>query len=280
MPLIAVQHHHAHTAAVLAEHSVDEPVVGLALDGVGLGSDGGAWGGELLRVDGARFARISSLRPLAMPGGDRAAREPWRMAAAALHALGRGEEIAARFVGQPAASGMAQLIARGSGNTLPTSSLGRAFDAAAGLLGIQTRNSYEAQAAMRLESLAERYGAVDPLRDGWRIGDDGSLDLRPLYRILADQDCIDPGHGAALFHATLAMALADWVENAARSAGLTTVACGGGCFLNQILAQRLTTQLEQRGLRVLAARQLPPNDGGLSLGQAWVARLAAQTKGN
>lgn len=270
LPVMAVQHHHAHIAALLAEHRCAEPVIGLALDGVGLGGDGAAWGGELLRVDGTHFTRLGHLQPLLMPGGDRAAREPWRMAAAALHALGRDAEILTRFAAQPAAATLAQMLARGV-NSPPTTSMGRGFDAAAGLLGVRSVASFEGQAAMLLEGLAATYGDVVPLHDGYHIGSDGTLDLRPLHRMLAE--CSDAAHGAAVFHATLAAALADWVEQAARREGLKTVACGGGCFLNHILSGKLATLLAQRGLRVLMARALPPNDGGLSLGQAWIALL-------
>ncbi len=269
LPCIAVQHHHAHIAAVLAEHRIDEPVIGLALDGVGLGSDGTAWGGELLRVDAARCQRLGHLRTLPLPGGDRAAREPWRMAAAALHALDRGAEILARFPDQPAAATVAQMLDR-SLHSPPTSSLGRAFDAAAGLLGLRPLASFEGQVAMLLEGLAAEHGEVPAMDAGYRIDGDFLLDLRPLYGLLAD--CGDAAFGAALFHATLAAALADWAEQAARRAGIDIVACGGGCFLNHILTRKLTTLLQQRGLRVFMAQQLPPNDGGLSLGQAWIAR--------
>ncbi|MBI5921706.1 MAG: carbamoyltransferase HypF [Betaproteobacteria bacterium] len=270
VPCISVQHHHAHIAAVLAEHRVEEPVLGLALDGVGLGTDGSIWGGELLRVDGARCQRLGQLQALPLPGGDRAAREPWRMAAAALHLLGRAEEIPARFPDQPAAAMVKQMLERGI-NTPPTSSLGRVFDAAAGLLKVHPVNSFEGQAAILLEGRAEIHGEIPPLKDGYLIDANNVLDLRPLYAVLAD--CRDSAHGAALFHATLAAALADWAEQTARREGLLTVACGGGCFLNHLLTLKLTALLRSRGLRVLLAQQLPPNDGGLSLGQAWVARL-------
>ena len=267
-PAIAVQHHHAHIAAVMAEHGVAGPVLGLALDGVGLGPDGGAWGGELLRVDAAGYSRLGHLRPLPLPGGDRAAREPWRMAAAALYLLGRGEEIARRFPDQSQAGRMHELLHR-QVRCPPTTSLGRWFDAAAGLLGVREVMAYEGQAAMLLEGLAEAAGEVPPLPAGYLLHADGRLDLLPLLAQLADET--DPRHGAASFHATLAYALADWVSWAVEREGLDTVAFGGGCFLNHILSRRLTALLGVRGIRVLAAAEIPPNDGGLSLGQAWVA---------
>jgi hydrogenase maturation protein HypF len=246
-------------------------MLGLALDGVGLGDDGGVWGGELLRIDGGRMHRIGRLRELALPGGDRAAREPWRMAASALHALGRGEEITRRFA-EPAAATVAQMLTRNVNAPL-TSSAGRWFDAAAGLVGVRAVAAFEGQAAMLLEGLAERHGEVAPLTDGWRLDDPAVLDLLPLADALSRVD--DPGYGAALFHATLAAGLSEWVRATASREGIRTVALGGGCFMNHVLATRLRALLEGGGLTVLEARQVPPNDGGISLGQAAVARTVA-----
>ncbi len=273
IPALGVQHHHAHLAAVCAEHGIEVPVLGLALDGVGLGSDGQAWGGEMLRVEGPRFARLGHLRPLMLPGGDVAAREPWRMAAAALHALGRGDEIAARFVAEPAAATVATMLARGI-HCPSTSSAGRLFDAAAGLLGVRRRASFEGQAAMLLEGLAARHWPVEPLSDGWRLDSDNVLDLLPSLRYLADapqgtkreQACL-----AANFHATLTAALVDWLVHAAQRTGIDTVVAAGGCLLNRLLSSALRDGLQRSGLRLVEAQVLPPNDGGLALGQAWVA---------
>ncbi len=267
IPALAVQHHHAHIAAVLAEHGIAEPALGLALDGVGLGSDGTAWGGELLRVEGGHCERLGHLAPLPLPGGDRAAREPWRMAASALHRLGRGEEISQRFA-TPAAGMLRQMLEKGI-NTPSTSSCGRLFDAAAGLLQIRDMASFEGQAAMLLEGLAEVHGTVMPLHHGYEFTADGTLDLLPLLGTLADTP--DPAFGAALFHATLAQGLAAWVMQAAQRSDIKIVALGGGCFLNAILSRNLRESLTGAGLTVLEAQQVPPNDGGLSLGQAWVA---------
>jgi hydrogenase maturation protein HypF len=268
LPLLGVQHHHAHIAAVLAEHEGSGAVLGLALDGVGMGPDGGAWGGELLRVDGAHFERLGHLREIALPGGDRAAREPWRMAAAVLHELGRSDDIDRRFA-QPAVPTVRQMLSQDV-NCPRTSSMGRWFDAAAGLLGVRAVQAFEGQAPMLMEGLAARHGPATALIDGYRLAR-GVLDLLPLAEALAGER--DAGRGAAIFHATLIEALAAWCVDAARTHRLTTIAFGGGCFCNRILTDGLRHRLVENGLDVLEARQAPPNDGGLSLGQAWIGRL-------
>ncbi len=267
VPCLAVQHHHAHVAAVAAEHGEAGALLGVALDGVGLGDDGEAWGGELLRVGPGGYDRLGHLAPLALPGGDRAAREPWRLAAAALHALGRGDEIARRFPG-PAGEAVAGLLASGT-RCPPTTGAGRLFDAAAGLLGLQSVASFEGQAAMRLEGLAGSAWPARPWYDGYRLTVDGTLDLLPALERLADAD--DVAVAAARFHATLAAGLTAWITRAVETTGLTTVALGGGCFLNELLCGELRRELPTHGLRLLEARRAPPGDGGLALGQAWAA---------
>ena len=269
LPCHAVQHHHAHIAAVAAEHGITGPLLGLALDGVGLGDDGAAWGGELLRVDGGAFTRLGHLRPLAMPGGDVAAREPWRMAAAVLQVLGRGRDIAARFAQQRAADAVAQMLARGL-RCPPSSSMGRWFDAAAAMLGVRELAAFEGQAPMLLEALAaDGRAPVDSLDGFTVIGTDGVLDPMPLLAALVDE--ADPARGAMLFHHAMAHGLVRWLAQAAQRTGLRTVALGGGCFLNARLTQLVVSGLQSAGLRVLQAQQAPPNDGGIALGQAWVA---------
>jgi len=260
LPTLAVQHHHAHAAAVLAEHGVTAPALAVVLDGFGFGSDGGAWGGELLRLDAASFRRLGHLRPLPLPGGDRAARQPWRMAAAALHALGHGEEIVPRF--GPDAARLAGLLA--SGRVPLTSSCGRLFDAAAALLGVLHSSSYEGEAAMRLEALAT---APRVLEEGWRL-DGPVLDLLPLLDRLRTSPADD---GAGLFHGTLAAGIVAWTVQAAGREGLGTVALGGGCFVNRVLAEAVAGGLRRAGLHPLLPQQAPAGDGGLSLGQAWIA---------
>ena len=271
VPAVAVAHHHAHIAAICAEHRLDEPLLGLAIDGVGLGPDGGLWGGELLRVDGDDCRRLGHLLPLCLPGGDRAAREPWRMAASALEACGRRAEIAdfiaRRHPGRDGAR-LTMMLERRI-NCPATSSLGRLFDAAAGLLGLRAEARYEGQAAMELEGLAAAHGTVDPLPGGMVVR--GQLaDFTPLLSRLAD--CADVPYGAALFHATLAAGLAEWLLAAVDREKVAKIAVGGGCAMNAVLMPALRRQLEAGGASVFEANQAPPNDGGLALGQGWVAR--------
>lgn len=269
LPLIRVQHHHAHVGAVLAEYGVEQAVLGLALDGIGYGPEGQAWGGELLHVQGAQCRHLGGLSPLPLPGGDRAAREPWRMASAVLWRGGRTHQISQRFGAHAAADSLPQLF--GKPNLAPpTSSLGRVFDAAAALLNIRHVSHFEGQAAMELEALALRHGPVAPWRAGWAIQATGSLDLLPLLLTLADEP--DAGFGAALFHATLVQALIAWVNEFAERTGLHTVVGGGGCLLNGVLAEGLTRGFAQHKLKWYLPKLVPPNDGGLSLGQAWIAR--------
>ncbi len=267
LPVIPVQHHHAHVAALAAEHRVEGPLLGLSLDGFGLGADGNAWGGELICADGAHYRRLGHLAPLPAAGGDRAAREPWRMAAAALHVLGRAHEIEQRFADERLARPVRNMLAVGVACE-PTTSAGRLFDAAAGLLGVSRRQDFEGEAAMRLEGLVSK---ILVLSGGWRI-DDGVLDFAPLLRPLAD--AIDPADGAALFHGTLIAGLVEWATAAALARGLRQVALSGGCFLNKRLGEGLVEGLAANGIEALVARSVPPNDGGLSLGQAFVAASA------
>lgn len=264
LPTVAVQHHHAHLAAVAAEHQVDEPAIGLALDGFGLGERGKSWGGELLLLDGISCRRLGHLAPLKQPGGDIATHQPWRMAAAVLDKVGRSGEIAARFRGQHGAEHLEELLTKNI-HCPPTTSCGRLFDAACGLLGLQLTTSFEGQAPMQLEGLVTQ---TKVMHNGWRIEGD-SLELLPLLERLVD--CDDTITGANLFHGTLIAALTEWSVQEAQRTGIETVLLGGGCLLNHILAEGLIRQLQTHGLKPLTAQQAPPNDGGLSLGQAWIA---------
>jgi hydrogenase maturation protein HypF len=275
VPAIGVQHHHAHIAVLQAEQARPEPLIGLALDGVGLGTDGLSWGGELLWVDGARWRRLGHLSPLALPGGDVAAREPWRMAAAAMFAMGEGAAIAARFaprVGTAAATLLHTMLQRRL-NSPTTTSTGRWFDAAAGVLGLSVRQSAEAEAAVAMERAAAEWlsnADVSPHAELTPILADGQLDLRPLFAHLLANDA-EPARASAVFHVNLAAGLARWAIAAARRHAVGAVALGGGCFMNRVLTRCLAAPLESAGLRVLRTRTVSCGDAGLALGQAWVA---------
>jgi hydrogenase maturation protein HypF len=278
IPAIAVQHHHAHIGAVMAEHGLSEPVIGLALDGVGLGSDGAAWGGELLWVAPGNWKRLGHLWPLALPGGDAAARQPWRMLASGLHAMGRSAEIEPRLA--PAVgAGPARMIARmldARLNCPSGTSAGRWFDAAAAALSLHLLAQTEAEAAIALEQQAARWlnagESVDFAAPSAQQGRQPVLDIRPLLAtLLAWPDGPDKAPAAAAwFHLMLAEALADWAAHAARQADCRTVCLGGGCFMNAILTREVTARLESLGLRVLRPQVTSCGDAGLALGQAWV----------
>jgi len=264
--VLRVQHHAAHLAAVAAEHHLREPLIGVALDGHGHGVDGAAWGGELMHGDGAGWRRVGHLQPLAMPGGDRATREPWRMGMAAMIAVGLASEAADRFSRHPFARPLRdRLVADSSGPE--TTSMGRLFDAAAALVGVCEDQSYEGQAAMELEALA---GFPVGLPAGFHI-DRHRLDFRPLLLALA-RPGLAPRQGAAMFHGTIIAGLAAWIGGCASQVGATNVILGGGCFMNRALADGLTRALRRRGLAPWLSRAVPANDGGISLGQAAIAR--------
>ncbi|BBU60208.1 carbamoyltransferase HypF [Methylosinus sp. C49] len=266
LPVIRVQHHAAHIAAIAAEHKIEGPILGAALDGYGYGDDGGAWGGELMLIDEDHWRRLGHIAPLPLPGGDRAAREPWRMGVAALAAQDRCGDVFDRFPGMELAGKVAMLAS--APNVARTTSLGRMFDAAAALLGVRLVQQYEGQAAMELEALCKSPRALD---NGYAI-ENGILDLTKLFAAL-----LKPGlattQGAELFHGTLIEALAQWLCAAAQARGQTRVALGGGCMMNKILAEGLVSRLHDFGIEALLARAAPTNDGGLSLGQAHIARM-------
>jgi len=274
--IIPVQHHHAHVAAVLAEHGVTDTAVGVAFDGTGYGDDGAVWGAEILVGDLAEYRRLAHLRYAPLPGGDLCARRPWRVAAgylslepAAAHAFARAfDGIDAGKQGMVAQQLAARL------NTPLASSMGRLFDAAAAVLGVRRVAQYEGQAAMELEALAGGRPA-QPLR--LRVTGDRAagliLDPVPLLVALGERlaSGTDVRDLAAAFHESVALATDELVARIAAAAGVRTVALGGGCFQNARLLVSIRARLEARGLRVLVPRKLSPNDGAISYGQAAVA---------
>ncbi len=249
--LLGVQHHHAHAAACLAEHGETGTALALVFDGTGLGTDGTLWGGELLRCDLSRFERVAWLEPIPLAGGAAAIAEPWRVAAAYLERAGRpvpwerwGEVRGALRVNAPLSSGM-----------------GRLFDALAAVLGVREAVSYEGQAAIELEQLA---GSTSAEPYAWRFGDGAAL-------VRVAHDDLSAGRPraqiAAAFHETIAAGAAA----ACAEVGGGTVVLSGGTFQNLRLLDSTTARLNALGCRVLSHRQVPPNDGGISYGQAAVA---------
>ncbi len=267
LPLIKVQHHQAHIAAVMAEHQLDGPVLGLALDGTGMGDNGKIWGGELLKVDTEGFQRLGYLKELALPGGDRASLEPWRIAVSFLYLSGNEARAELLYGKRVEYQTVIQMIKQQL-NCPMSSSAGRWFDIAASLLGVCDKVSYEAEAAIKLEALASSYGRVEADKKAYCI-EANRLDVSPLIERLIE--CTNPAWGAALFHATFSQALADWLTENSRQHGCDDIVLAGGCFSNRLLRDSLTAQLKTRHLNVWNAKQVPCNDSGLSLGQAWVA---------
>jgi hydrogenase maturation protein HypF len=274
-PVTLVQHHHAHVAAVMAEHRlrVEDRVLGIAFDGTGYGLDGAIWGGEVLRAQYAGFDRVRHLRYIPLPGGDAAIKKPYRAALA--HLWAAGIEWAPDL--PPVAKALPDelaVIRRQLEGRLPciqTSSMGRLFDAVSSVLGIRQLATYEAQAAIELEAAAE--GAIfGPPRYAFAL-DETDFDPRPVIRSLVD----DLRHGtplqrmAAGFHGAVAKLVVDLAREERQQTGINVVALTGGVFQNVILTGLVERQLEADGFDVLTHRLVPPNDGGIALGQVAVA---------
>jgi hydrogenase maturation protein HypF len=283
LPRIEVQHHVAHVLACLAENEIEGRVLGVAWDGTGYGLDGTIWGGEFFLVDGHSVERLATFRPFALPGGDQAVREPRRSALGVLHAMGLGRHAGAEDRGDRApldareVGVLTRMIERGVNAPL-TSSVGRLFDAVASLTGLRHRCAYEGQAAMELEYAAAGHATegaypVDVRRthdgrdagDGTRGARPAVVDWEPMMRAVLDDVAagVPAGSIAARFH----HALADAIVAVARLAGETRVALSGGCFQNRYLVERAVTRLRQEGFRPYWHQRIPPNDGGISLGQ-------------
>jgi hydrogenase maturation protein HypF len=280
-PLVGVQHHHAHAAAAMAEHGLEGPVLALAWDGTGLGTDGAAWGGELLLAERARFERLATFRPIALAGGDRAIREPWRIALAALlDAFGEDaplDRLPLFAAVDPKELAVVRRMIAGGVNAPLAHGAGRAFDAAGALALRRPSSRYEGQVATALDAAAAAGGegaypfAVD------EQGAVAELDLRPLWRALAG-DLLAGANAAvvsARFHASLVAAGAELVRRAARRVGRLPVVLAGGCFQNARLVEGLLGELSG-AFAVYPPREVPPGDGGLALGQAIVADARAR----
>ena len=286
-PQIGVQHHHAHIASVLAEHGLSGPVIGVAADGTGFGTDGAVWGCEIMRADLCAFERLAHLTYVPLPGGAQAVRQPWRMAATYL-AQTYGDAFVdldvpfTRQLDRAKWRTLSQMIEHGL-NCPPTSSLGRLFDAVSALLGLRTEVVYEGQAAIELEVLAETAQQAGMRECGsypFTIGQGtlALLDVTPVIRALVDdmQRHVPAREIALRFHYTVADLLATACSEARERTGLDSVALSGGIFQNRLLLERLQERLEGMAFKVLINRRVPPNDGGLSFGQLAVAAAQLQ----
>lgn len=275
---LAVQHHHAHMASCMAENGLLQPVIGVTFDGTGYGEDGAIWGGEFLVGDYRRFRRAAHLRYVGLPGGEQAIREPWRMALAHLLDARLGGGLLAGRVPHSAILAVEKMLERRF-NAPPTSSVGRLFDAAASLAGVRDRVSYEGQAAMGFEWLASRVppaGAYpfDLCETREAEGKETLvIDTRPLIRAIAEEAARreDRSLIARRFHSTLVEMVAAVCCRIRNAEGIATAVLSGGSFMNAILSAEAGARLEAEGFRVHRHRLVPPNDGGLSLGQLAVA---------
>jgi len=275
LPKIGVQHHHAHIASCMAENGLDGQVIGVAFDGTGYGTDGAIWGGEFLVAGYAGFERRAHLRYVPLAGGDAAVRQPWRPALAySMDALGPDTPFAAAPETQVRV--VRRMIA-GRVNTVETSSCGRLFDAVASLIGLRQEVNFEGQAAIELEAIAE-----DGCQERYPYGIDGSgpweVDFRPaIERIVRDVSMgVARARMAAKFHNALADATVEVCRRIAAESGLRRVCLSGGTFQNVRLLGAVAAGLRASGLEVVLHAHVPPNDGGIALGQVAIAAGQAQ----
>ena len=285
--LVEVQHHHAHIAACLAEHAVPldtGPVLGVVLDGLGFGEDGTFWGGEFLLADYSGFRRLARFRPIPMPGGAQAMREPWRNTWAHLYGAFGGEPVRdryadldiVRYLETKPLNGLQTMAGKGL-NSPMASSCGRLFDAVAAAIGVcRERVSHEGQAAMELESLAAPEFHAES-RNGYpyqlREGEIRTLEWRRLWEALLEDlhRGVAPATIAARFHQGLALAVAETAVALCQESALDRVVLGGGVFQNRLLLEGVVGALRRADVRVLSPEKVPANDGGLALGQAAIA---------
>jgi hydrogenase maturation protein HypF len=271
LPRVAVQHHHAHVAATMAERGLEGEVLGISFDGLGMGDDGTIWGGELLRCSARTSARVGRLRPVRQPGGDAATRHPWRMAMAFAEAAGVLDEVEQRLRPPEAEAAVVRGQIRSGLGSPWTSSAGRLFDAVAALLGVCRETSYEGQPAMLLEQCA---GPPVPADDHVPVAMvDGlvEIDTHALFAALVEDRGAPAPTVAARFHAALAEATARACAIVREGTGLDRAVLGGGVFHNDRFTSELVGRLTGTGFRVFLPREVPVGDGGIALGQVLVA---------
>jgi hydrogenase maturation protein HypF len=263
LPKFGVQHHHAHIAACMAENSLSGEVIGVAFDGTGYGSDGAIWGGEFLVARYSGFERLAHLRYVPLAGGDAAVREPWRAALAYGVPIEGVPENRVRVVRRMIQSGV---------NTVPTSSCGRLFDAVAAIIGLRTVVNFEAQAAIELEMIAEDGNtALYPFEI--EAGPPWQLDFRPMIAHIA-REAVEGAPRpsiSAKFHNTLAEAVVEICRRIRGETSLARVCLSGGTFQNMRLLALTVPALRAAGFEVFLHAKVPPNEGGIALGQAAIA---------
>ncbi len=275
LPKAPVQHHHAHTAAVMAEHGLSEPVIGVSFDGTGYGTDGTLWGGEFLVASYQDFRRAGHCKYLPLPGGTKAIKEPWRLAVWLLHELWGNSLTDLKIPLIQALPGEWPLIIQAAAkgiNSPSTSSAGRLFDAAASIIGLRNSINYEGQAAVELEMIAgTTAGSTLP----YRIipGVTKQLDFLPSFAALVELTQLGQSkeYLAASFHTTVANATVEMVQLINRETGIDKIVLSGGVFQNIRLLTEVTGLLQEKSLHIYLPHQTPPNDGGLALGQAIIA---------
>lgn len=272
LPLIEVQHHHAHIASVMAEHGLEGKVIGLALDGTGYGDDGSIWGGEILLADYSRFSRMGYFKPLLLPGGDAAIREPWRIAAGILFGLFRERmfDIHPKFIENIGLKKIQHIInlIKADINCPLSSGAGRLFDGVASILNVLHENTFEGQAPIKLEEIA------NPLEEGLfehNIEENGEINFVPMLRQLISwaSENKSISEASARFHNTIALALVKSCKKIRKESNRVVLA--GGVFQNKFLLKRLVPLLEKNNFEVILPNQVPINDSGLSIGQAVIA---------
>lgn len=272
LPLVEVQHHHAHIASVMAEHGLEGKVIGLALDGTGYGDDGSIWGGEILLADYSHFSRMGYFKPLLLPGGDAAIREPWRIAVGVLFGLFRERmfDISPKFMEYIGLNRIFNIISmiNADVNCMLSSGAGRLFDAVASLLNVQHENTFEGQAPMKLEEIA------DPSEEDlfeYSIEENGEIDFEPMLKqiIIWASENKNISKASAMFHNTVAAALAESCRRIRKESDRIVLA--GGVFQNKFLLKRLVPLLEKNNFEVVLPKRIPIDDNGLSIGQTIIA---------
>ncbi len=273
IPILAVQHHHAHMASCMAEHQLDEPVIGIALDGTGYGTDGTIWGGEVLIGDYSAFRRYAYFEPLPLPGGDAAVKAPWRTAVSYLHHAFDGDLPELDFLKSHDPTPIIEMIEKQINSPL-TSSCGRLFDAVASMCGGRQTIHYEGQAAIEfMQSVGKAvHRPYDYIFD--RQDDAWIIQIAPLIRsiVWSIRKGEDIRYISAGFHDTLSKLFVEIAEMARDETDLNSVVLSGGVFQNQLLFESMIPRLKQKGFHVYTHLQVPTNDAGIALGQALIGR--------